>query len=199
MGSTALALPLLTSPAGPREKEFSVSRAGCAKQPLTKEPLACLALESQPAAGVRGRAAPGPPPPVAQPRPHCRPALHEHAPAPGPAVPSLTCPCGLGQTHPERCPGELAGPRCPWVAGALFLMATPRCGLSSGVLRAAPQNRPSGQPLEGPDEGARGRGRGRAAAPEPRALLQCSCSSPQTWAGTASCTWRRSAAAGSAR
>ena len=83
---------------------------GCAKQPPTKEPLGCLALECQPVAGVRGRATPLPSSPRPPPQPHCLPGLaYALVPAPGPAVCSLACPCSQGHslTRPylETCLG----------------------------------------------------------------------------------------------
>lgn len=70
---------------------------GCAKRPPTKEPLVSLGLECQPAAGVRGRAAPVPSSPRAWPRPYCLPGIAGALVlAPGPGVFSPACPCHLG-------------------------------------------------------------------------------------------------------
>lgn len=168
MASAARALPLppadLTQLACRRMSPVCPVR-GCAKQPPTKEPLACLVPECQPVAGVRGRVGPVSSSPWPQPSPTAGPSS---SPAPGPAVPSPLVHVARGQpaqTHP-------AGPWLPWAACALLLMAAPRCGSSEQAKRAAP---------EGPGEGGRGggRGRGRTEVPESRPALPCHSAAAQ--------------------
>lgn len=177
-------LPPLTSPAGLLENGPSVSRAGCAKRPPTKEPLACLVLECQPVAGVRGRVSPVSSSP--RPQPPCRPALPELQSGSRPCWPQPAGPRSEG----PACPDPPCGPRLPGRPAPCSRWQPPD---------VAPQNRPGGQLPRGPvREDGRCGSRGPE-VPERPAPSQCSCSSPQTWAGTASCTWRRWAAAGSGR
>lgn len=124
---------------------------GCAKQPPTKEPLACLALECQPAAGVRGRATPLPSSPWPPPQPHCLPSVAcALVPAPGPAVSSLACPCSLGHSLPRPTQKDawmrLADPQLPWPAGALLLMAAP-IRREQGALGGSPEQAMQAAPL----------------------------------------------------
>lgn len=184
--------PLLWAPLTPpprrlaqpslQENGPSVLRAGLCQAAPNKGALVCSVLECQPAAGVRDGPPQCPPPGGLGSSHTAYQAVPTQAQLQALLSPALLVPVARGTAFPDP-------PRnMPWAAGALLLMAAPRCGPGSGGLRVAPWNRPSGQPLEGPGEGSR--------VPEPPALLQCSCSSPQTWAGTASCTWRRSATAG---
>lgn len=71
---------------------------GSAKQSPTKEPLACLALECQPAAGVGDRPLQCPPPCGLGPS---HTALPEHQSSSRPCRPSLTGPCGSGTAFPD--------------------------------------------------------------------------------------------------
>lgn len=135
---------LLTSPLPARRRMGPVcSVQGCAKQPPTKEPLGCLALECQPVAGVRGRATPLSSSPRPPPQPHCLPGLAcELVPAPGPAVSSLACPCRWGHSLPRSTQKHAR----VWLAGqqAPCSRWQPPSGGSRGI-QAAPQNRPGRQ------------------------------------------------------
>lgn len=91
MAPAALALPLppadLTQLAGRRMSPLCPVR-GRAKQPPTKEPLACLVLECQPVAGVRGRVGPVSSSPRPQPGHTAGPHCPSTGPDLGPAVPA---------------------------------------------------------------------------------------------------------------